>query len=458
MADRIRQLPHVPQSKWRPTDVDAALASADTGQLPLPADLCESMFTDDRMQSAGQQRFLGLQGLELLFSGERNADLETGFHAMFPASELVKLHRWGTILGIGIGRLNAPDPAARTNATDPLMPRLETWHPRSVSYTSNEDRYYATDVEGVRHVVDPDDGWILFLPYGAVRPWAEGLWRSLAFAWILKRFALHDRARHGEINGTPIRVGSTPQGSVERARQKWRDTLQKLGRDSVVILPPGYDLKLLETQGKGAELYEKQIEWADRAITQVHNGQAITTEGSNMGFGEGGIFREVQRSLINFDARVLTQCLHPYIDHWFDLNYGSGDYRFTWNTTPPVDQKTRAEALLALSTGIASANNLLSGTGKRVDSARMLAEAGFPIVETKESSSTLFSYHLDFGLMTVNEARERIGLPPTPDGDRLPTKAGTIADVESPDGAEPADPTGDQAPQEEPSGDQSDPA
>lgn len=370
------------RSKWAPRDVDAALQSADTGVLQEPADLCEAVHSDQRARSAGDQRFLGLQGLELRFSGERRADLEHYFDAVFPTAELVKLHRWGVTLGVGLGQLVMPDAGARRGAEDLWMPRLVTWHPRTLTYQQSDDTWWTYTLDGERTRIDTASGeWILFTPYGTVRPWAEGLWRALAFAWILKRLALHDRARHGEVNGTPIRKGKAPQGSSERARSDWRRALERLGRDSVVVLPPGYDLELVETTGRGAELYAQQIEWADKAIAQLYLGQAVTVEGSNMGFGEGGVFSDVRRSLISFDAKTLREALGPYVDHWLDVNFGAGDWQFAWDTSPPVDQKMRAEALTALGTGVAAANAALIGTGKRLDAPRIFLEAGYPLLD-----------------------------------------------------------------------------
>lgn len=370
------------KTKWAPRDVDIALQSADTGVLRDPADLCESIYSDQRARSAGDQRFLGLQGLELRFSGERRADLEHYFDQVFPTAELVKLHRWGTTLGVGLGQLVMPDAGARESATDLWMPRLLAWHPRTLTYQQTDDTWWTTTLQGERVKIDPTSGeWILYTPYGAVRPWAEGLWRALAFAWILKRLALHDRARHGEVNGTPIRKGTAPQGSSERARTDWRRALERLGRDSVVVLPPGYDLSLIETTGRGAELYAQQVEWADKAIAQLYLGQAVTVEGSNMGFGEGGVFRDVQRSLINFDAKTLREALGPYVDHWLDINFGEGDWQFSYATEPPVDQKLRAEALKELGTGVVSANAALVGSGKHIDAVRIFSEAGYPLLD-----------------------------------------------------------------------------
>jgi hypothetical protein len=100
-----------------------------------------------------------------------------------------------------------------------------------------------------------------------------------------------------------------------------------------------------------------------------------------MGFGEGGVFRDVQRSLINFDAKTLREALGPYVDHWLDINFGEGDWQFSYATEPPVDQKLRAEALTALGTGVASANAALVGSGKHIDAVRIFSEAGYPLLD-----------------------------------------------------------------------------
>src|SRR5690606_16411407 len=122
--------------------------------------------------------------------------------------------------------------------------------------------------------------WILFTPYGEHRPWSGGKWRSLVFPWLLKRFALEDRANYSETAGQPVKVGESPEGSTENQRIDFQNQLANLGRNGAITLPEGWDFKIVEASSTNWQIYSESVKWADDAITIVLAGQTVTTEGS----------------------------------------------------------------------------------------------------------------------------------------------------------------------------------
>lgn len=374
-----------PERRWTPEGLESALQAADSGDMQRAADICESLMTDPQIRSVLDQRVLGLQGLPLTFSGERNTEAERLWWRMLPPAELARLHRWGIMLGVVAIQWRYPD---RPYSDGTYHPAADVWHPRWLRWQPYEHRWQiATRETGLIFLDEFPGEWTLYRPFGNRRPWAEGYWRALAFAWLLKRFALADRARHSEVNGTPIRKGSAPQGATDSQRSRWRSILAAMGRDSAVVLPAGWDLSLVETTGRGAELYDQQIEWADKAFAKVLTGAPILSEGSNMGFGEGTVFAAIKRDLIRFDALTLRNDLANDVDYWIDQNFGEGEHRFAWVTEPPEEQTRQAETVKATAEAAQAANLVLASHGKSVDIVSVLQRLGVPLLDTADEES-----------------------------------------------------------------------
>lgn len=428
--------PHVqpitrPDRLWTPEGLEAALQDADTGNLRRAADITESLMADPQIRSVLDQRVLGLQGLPLTFSGERNTDAERLWWGMLPPSELQRIHAWGIMLGVAPIRWVYPD---AKNPDGTYYPRADVWHPRwLVQYQHDERWHITTRDDGLLPLDEYPDEWTLYRPWGNRRPWVSGYWRAIAFAWLLKRFALADRARHSEVNGTPIRKGIAPQGATDSQRSRWRSILAMMGRDSAVVLPAGWDLSLVETTGRGAELYEQQIEWADKAFAKVLTGAPILSEGSNMGFGEGTVFASIKRDLIRFDALTLRDCLAPDVDYWIDQNFGEGEYRFAWNTEPPEEARKQAETIKATAEAIRAANGELVGSGMAVDAAAIFQRMGLPLMTATDAPTAVDRVILEYGLCTINEGRAMCGLPPVPWGDTRPRALAPLDPALDPD-------------------------
>lgn len=388
----IVELPSRSISKWTPDQVYAALGSADNGSLAAPADLVEAIMGDDRVQGVLSTRTLGLLGLDLQFYGpeEQTQALEgarssTGqvvvpgdFSAMFPANELAKLAAWGILLGVGLGE-RVPDEEREIGQRS--VPVLRVWHPRWLRHDWVTDTWHLMTAQGEIEIHPGDGRWILFQPYGCTRPWAHGAWRPIAFAWVLKQFALHDRARHSEVQGGTARIGKAPQGAKEPARKKFLKDLRAMGRESTLVLPEGYSYEIVEATSRNWEIYGAQIEWADRAISIVLAGQFVTTEGTK-GFSNGNIHAAIKEDLIRFTAETLAACLYAQgLRPWANENWGSPQLapHAHWDTTPPEDKKALAESFGALGDAIGKLAPHFAVMGYRVAVLELATKFGVPV-------------------------------------------------------------------------------
>lgn len=370
-----------------------AIHDADTGQLRLIADLVESVNADERVAGVLAQQTYGLIGRPLSFQGDPIHELalkgieDVGrrgdFPRMAPAGELMQLLSWARVLGVGVARIEYPQYRA---IGEREIPTIRTWHPRNIRYEFPREglprgRWWAMTTRGEVEVT-PGAGWILLLPYGEYRPWAFAPWRALALAWIVKQLAVLDRARYSEVAGQPIRLGIAPQGANERSRRRWRSALQALASDAAMVLPQGYDFKLIEATARTYEVFLQQIEWAERAITVALVGQTVTTDGAK-GFSDGDNSADVSLALLRFLEKALAEALHTQLlVPWAQINFGTSTAPWpSWQVEPSEDDESRAKSIDALGKAISSLDSAIGKSGIRVDAKKLVDDMGIPVVE-----------------------------------------------------------------------------
>lgn len=422
----------VPRTHWTPQDVQVALRDADAGQLINAADLVEQLLTDDRISGVMSTRTLGMLGLPLTFEGAQPlvdalagpSGTDGDWHAMHPEAELASLMAWGITLGVGVAQRV---PVRRAMGKRQLH-RLRVWHPRWLSF-----EWHGVEGESLgqwkihtrdgQRVITPGDGeWIIYAPYGGERPWSRGLWRTLAFSWILKRFALLDRSRHLEVLGSPIRAGTAPLGATEGQRRRWQSQLRTLSRDSAIVMPDGYKLELVEAKGNSWEMYDSQVNWADRAATIAIAGQIVTTEGST-GFAEGAAQDAIRRELVRFTGRTVSETLRAQsLRPWAALNFPRERAPSPrWDSESSAERLERARSMISLGEAIGRMDAALASSGVRMDTAALAQRYDLPLVQLPETtkSPTVTMAPTDVvNFVTVNEVRASAGLGPLrqPDG------------------------------------------
>ena len=318
---RYRELQTRPAiNGWTPDLVNMAAASADLGNMLFLADLVEAMLADDRISGVLQTLTLGMLGLPLSFRGGspelrewlQGGDERVGgeWDCMHPEAELQKFQAWAVMLGFAVAqRVPLPRLAGQRQRY-----RMQTWHPRWVYYDhvgASGSHWRIQTMQGIQRVI-PGAQWMIWMPFGEQRPWSEGKWRRCAFPWLAKHFAIEDRANQGETVGSPTWKGTSPQGGTERQRQTFLAQLTALGRNGRIVLPPGWDLDLVESTGQTWEIFSEQSNWADQAMTIVIASQTSTTEGSP-GFDSGKTQDQILQSVTRFYAKSYSRCLYEQI-------------------------------------------------------------------------------------------------------------------------------------------------
>jgi hypothetical protein len=350
---------------WTPKAIRSAEISADGGNLPQAANLTEWVLKDDRVQGALGARVDALLGLDPTFeaSGDKRRsnravkalEAEEDWWDSYPEAEVGLILRWGIVLGLG--------PARHTwqlveGHEGRVLPCPEFWHPQHLRFdwpTRTWKTWIQSEAStGANQEIDlvPGDGdWMMHRPYGRNRPWAWGLLWALAPLVLLKHLAREDRARAGEKGALLVgTVGEDGDLSSDEAvpasdiRRQLADEIKRRGRDGVVMLPAGFDLKLVQVAAGSNELFDSQIEMANEAIAVNIRGGNLTTvvkDGSRAAAESQE--RTGDQAKLRFDAQAWTSTVHDQsLKPYAERNWG--DRKLAPYPVYPVEPKKNLKA------------------------------------------------------------------------------------------------------------------
>jgi phage gp29-like protein len=379
---------------WSPDLIRAAELQADGGSLRLAADLCEWVLRDDRVKAVLDTRTDALLGLPLTFEpgrgGRKSAAvraIEAGedWWAAYPEVDVKALQAWGLILGVGIAR------QSWEMHGDRLIPRLVIHHPRHLRYDWQARSWMLTVLDeagGSQHEIPIEAGdgtWIIYTPYcgpaGSNRPWSLGAWQALSRWVLLKWQARTDWGNYSERLGSGVWLAMG--GDTDKIRKDITADLASLGRNAVLAIPTGFDLKLVESQARTWEAFQRQIETCDNGCAVTLLGQNLTTQndgGSQAATSEHG---RVKLGRTKSDAETLSTCLHDQsLRFWAMFNFGSEDAAPwpCWLTTPVEDLKAKAGTLQMVSQALTS----LVTAKAPVDVRALLAQFQIPLLDVPQ--------------------------------------------------------------------------
>lgn len=373
--------PTVAKTRWYLADHEHAIRVADSGDLSAAARLYRSCRRDGVIHGLLSTRTGGLVRMRRKFSGDAEVTgaLEglrgnrTLFDELFPSAELALLAADGIFLGVGVAEL-VPQVSGR-----PELRRLE---PEFLRYRIDEDRwYYNSYHEGYIPITPGDGRWVLHCPGGKQEPWTHGLWASLGRAYIAKEHALLHRENYSAKLANPARVAVAPQGATEGQKQSWFQKVMAWGVNTVFGMTPGYDVKLLESNGRGYEVFSQTIETSNNEFMIGLVGQIVTVTGGS-GFSSNDLYATVRADLIEETGDALaftinTQALPP----WIGQAFGAGrTAAVAYDTTPAKNLKAEAESLSAAGAAIDDLSAALKKHGLRLDAATVAAKFSVPVL------------------------------------------------------------------------------
>lgn len=415
----------LPQTKlrWYLHDLESAMVAADTGDLEQAAQLARSMRRDAILAGILATRTSGIVGLPRRFTGDEQIcrDLEgrdgvrSVFDDMCPPSELTAMATDGLQLGVAVGEL-VPVPGRDY----PVLVRLD---PQFLKFRPNENRWYYSSVAGQLPITPGDGRWVLHVDGPRQAPWQNGLWFSLGNSWINKTHAgLHKSNWEGKL-ANPARVAVAPSGQSEAQKQSWWRQVMAWGVNTVFGVTPGYDVKLLESNGRGYEAFEKTIAQSEREYAIAIAGQIVTVDGGS-GFLNADVHKSIRADLIKSTADALAYTINTQvIPPWVVARFGEDALHNTavleYVTKPPADLKAEAEAMTALGYAAEQLNKVLSvyPDAESVDMRAAAERFGVPLTKSGagRANPLLYAWHFATGLVSKNEGRKSLDLGPTGD-------------------------------------------
>jgi phage gp29-like protein len=369
--------------RWLSKDLEIAERLADAGDLSFAGQLSAVMQRDGKLAGVLSTRTDGLVQLPQRWRGPQDMvdALQSGgsaarsvFAEMFPSTELAKLAADGVKLGIGVGEM------VRVVGRDHrVFVRLD---PQYLVYRWNENRWYFRSAFGLLPITPGDGRWILHVPGGRTTPWQGGSWRALGRAYITKDHARERRDNWESKLANPARVAVSPQGASEALAQSWFRKVMAWGINTVFGLRPGYDVKLLESNGRGADSFVKTIAEQDQEFEICIAGQTVTTTGG-AGFANADIHKSIRADLIKADADALahtinTQGIPPWVAAVFGEERLAECPTIEWDVTPPQDRSSEAQSLVAVGTAIQTLTEALAGQDVELDVVALCTRFGVP--------------------------------------------------------------------------------
>lgn len=384
MARQV-SLPPTSQTRWHLADLETAVLQSDTGNMRTVGQLCRSFRRDGVISGVLSTRTEGLVQLPLRFSGDEEyaAELQKDFRHVFPSSELALLSGDGRLAGIGVAEF------VQVGDHRPVLKRLD---PQWLWYRWYEDRWYYQSIHGMVPVNPGDGRWVLHCPGGAVQPWTHGLWPALARAFIAKEHAYFYRENYSSKLANAARVAKSPSGASSDARAGFFSKLAAWGVNTVFDLPPGWDVELLESNGRGYEVFSETIKDCNEEVVITIAGQTVTTSGGS-GFANAAIHSTIRSDLIQSDADTLAATLNTYaIPVWQNERFGAAaldrPVMCGWDVTPAKDLTGEATAMAQLGNAVKALNEAILAYGVRVDVAKVALRFGVPTEKLLEAALT----------------------------------------------------------------------
>ena len=392
----IQLRPHT-QTRWYIDDIETATLECDQGRLKTAAQLMRAANSDGVVMGLMSTRTAGLVRLPKRWRGDAKivAALTGGelrarsvFAEMCPDSELALLAADGDELGVAVGQMLAVEGRSHKR-----LCRLE---PEFLIFNWAENQWYYQSVGGMLPITPGDGTWVLHVPGGAMAPWNHGLWRALGRAYIRKDHAALSKDNWEAKLAHPARVATAPMGASNEQSQGWFQKVMAWGINTVFGLTPGYDVKLLESNGQGADSFRETIAEQNREIMILIAGQTVTTDGGT-GFANADIHKSIRSDIIETTAGALAYTVNTQIlPAWTVTEFGedallAGGVVIEWDVTPPKDRNSEATSLVTTANAITLLTEALAPHGLTPDVGALCDRFAVPVTAVAPSAEVMAS-------------------------------------------------------------------
>lgn len=272
-------------------------------------------------------------------------------------------------------------------------------------------------------------GKFLVLSFGSPtgNPYGKGLCLKCYWPYWLKRNNLKFWAIYNERFGAPAVVGKYPPGATERERARLLEVIDSIQSDCGITLPEGMNLEFLEARrgGDGGRTYRELADWANDEMSKAVLGATlVASEGRRSGsLALGQVHQNIRGEYIEADAKLLMDVINrQLIPHLVRVNLGARAPLPRWVIDLASDDNLAAEAEI---------DRALLGIGVPIPLSYFYERYRRPVPREGDRAlryddANLYQYHLQFGVLTINEVRKTLGLPAVSWGDVPPQLTGAL--------------------------------
>lgn len=429
----VTQIIPINVSQWGVPDVRAALDGHELGMFMDSTTLMDAMGRDDRITGCLNTRvraLAGKSGVGFSVKPSTRGDkatcedyakaIEDTWYYTCPESVMSHVLRDAVMLGVGFAKVHWDLVNGRR------VPRLEPWDARGVYWDWSIRRYRAISLEGI-FTIDPGSAeWFVFEP-GGYRGWMYGAIRGLGLPWVFRGFSLRDWARYNEKHGLPMLAIKEPSGTQwERHKASFWNRVKNIGSEASVRLPTdekgyGFDVSYVEPKDKSWGAFQAYIERLDINVAVMLLGQNLSTEVKGGSRAAAMAHNLIRLDYLDADAQTLStalreQLLKPYLRFNIDgANEEDAPYP-TWETRPPEDKSERVKIFAGFIDMVKAATDPDVRKAAPVDFVAAAKELDITLLDaapTEDKAAVKpFKYHFDYGLLTRDEGRATLELPP----------------------------------------------
>lgn len=382
------------QLEWFLEDVDIASEIADLGDMVRAAQLCRAMRRDPVISGLLTTKSGGITRLPKKWYGpdevvEELVSTESGisnFDLMCPPTELRKLADDADFLKIAVAEL--------VPVKGRPFPVLERKDPEYLFYLWQYDTWCFRSNAGLIPITPGDGHWVFHYAGPRLAPWQDGNWHALGRSWVRKDSMQALKTNWAFHLANAARVATAPLGATSGQRGNWFQQIASWGINSVFATIPGYDVKLLESNGRGWEGFDTSIKEANEDFMIALAGQLVSITGGT-GFSSEDLYASVRYDLIQESATPLahtisTQVL-PYYTYLMHQDLEDQSPGFVYDVRRPNDLSAEASIYTALGAGLQALQQVAATAGLGIDVGKFFDKFDIPTKQLTEEEARKIS-------------------------------------------------------------------
>jgi hypothetical protein len=211
----------------------------------------------------------------------------------------------------------------------------------------------------------------------------SGAGRAILIPWSLRFGTIKDLISYLQMWGLPSVIGTMDKdvsaGFSEDMLGKYQRYLDDIAGDSRAVLPPGFEVTVINATTGGEKIHELLDTLTERHIQFAIVGQTGTAAANNTNKASAEVSERVFDNLVEGDARMVGGALERLLSHAVSLWFGVGTppalVKFERATTL-LDHQAQADTYLKAAQAISA----LKGAGLTVDMGEFAKRYDIPLL------------------------------------------------------------------------------